>query len=241
MRAVFVPLARFLPSRLVSGRIIPWATLTLATFGAGWTLFQYADGVGAQRSQTTLAIHRQFLDTFPDGAQSITGKPQLRLLEDVFRLRCETYRTAIANGDMPQSSDLPQCEKVSISDRVVLDDIGADAPQSVRKKIREASGVTKVDDPAAARRMMTYLRSLQVCVERNLCHHEITTELFAGDIVAFLNVSCDLGMIDAEYDRQARLLAGFVRGLLPDETIPWNTDPDRIDLFRCDFLRAKTT
>ena len=240
MRWLLVRMARALPSRSVADRVLPWIMLLLAAFGAGWTLFQYTNGVDIQRANTTLSIHRQFLDTFPDGAQSFTQVSDDERVREILKIRCERYEKAVADGILPDQPPLPDCATVSEDDFELLGQISPHVPQSIRDDIRTEMNLIKVGSFGDARRMMTFFRSLQVCVERNQCNIEITSELFAGDIVAFLNASCSVALVDREFDRQGRILAGFARGLLPDGVIPWNTDPSRIDLFSCDYLRKST-
>lgn len=237
MRVVWLWLARRVPSRLVTNRLVPWITLVLGALGAGWTLFQYSDGVAIQRSNTTLAIHRQFLITFPDGAQNIAGSSAEALIDEILRVRCETYSSAMANGALKVDERLPLCKMVEQADMPLLDEIEQNAPEALREQIRLALESALLTRAGPARRMMTYFRSLQVCVEHRQCDAEITSELFVGDLVAFLNLTCELAKRDAEFFRQGRMLGGFARSLLPDGVIPWNTDPKRVDLLLCDHLR----
>lgn len=241
MRSVLVPLARWFPSRLVSDRILPWVTLGLATFGAAWTLYQYTSGVDIQRAETTLSIHRQFLDTFPDGALGFEDLTEEALFHRVLKIRCDLYAVAVVDGRLPDTLTLPVCDDVSMSDIAALDAFGDLAPQPLREEIRAQVGNIEGIEPLQARRMVTFLRSLQVCVERRQCNQDITAELFSGDIVAFLNASCSLAVKDEEFTRQGLMLGQFARSLLPDDVIPWNTDPDRKNLFLCDYLRHETT
>lgn len=238
-RAVWPWLARRVPSRAVTNRLVPWITLFLGAAGAVWTLFQYSNSVGIQRSATTLTIHRQFLVTFPEGAQEITGLSAEAQTIETFRVRCNVYRVAMENGVLSPNEMLSDCMAVTLADRSLLDEIGAEAPEAVREQIRTALDTTVLTKTAPARRMMTYFRSLQVCVERHQCDPEITSELFAGDIVAFLNITCALAERDAEFMRQGKMLGRFARSLLADGTILWNTDPHRMDLFRCNHLRLR--
>lgn len=239
MRSVWVWLARRVPSRLVTNRLVPWITLFLGALGASWTLFQYSNSIGIQRSTTTLTIHRQFLVTFPEGAREITGLSAEAQTIETFRVRCHVYRAAMENGVLTADERLSDCKTITFADRSLLDEIGADAPEALREQIRAALDTAVLTNTAPARRMMTYFRSLQVCVERRRCDPEITSELFAGDIVAFLNLTCELAERDAEFVRQGKMLGRFARSLLPDGTIPWNIDPDRVDLFRCNHLRLR--
>lgn len=233
-----VPLARWFPTRRVSERILPWVTLMLATLGAVWTLFQYTNGVEIQRAETTLSIHRQFLDTFPDGAQGAGDMSEDALVGGVLMIRCEIYTLAVEDGLLPAEPALPDCGSVSMSDVSVLDAVGEDASDALRDQIREETAMIGGINPPQARRMMTFFRSLQVCVEKGQCARDITTELFVGDIVAFLNATCRLANNDTEFTRQGLMLGAFARELLPDGAIPWNTDPNRKDLYLCPYLRA---
>lgn len=239
MRRLIIPIARGLPSRVVSDRVMPWIMLLLGVFGAGWTLYQYTNGVDIQRANTTLSIHRQFLDTFPDGAQSFTQVSDDDRVNEILQIRCAHYEQAVLDGLLPDTPHLPDCTTVTAADFELLGQLSPLVPQPVRDDIRKEMNRIKVGSFADARRMMTFFRSLQVCVERHQCNFEITTELFAGDVVAFLNASCSVAEVDREFERQGRILAGFARGLLPDGVIPWNTDPSRIDLFSCDHLRLQ--
>lgn len=240
MRAIVIPMARWFPPRRIADRILPWITLLLATFGVGWTLFQYSSGVNVQRAETTLSIHRQFLETFPAGAQGFTLIPDEDVAVLIFEIRCAHYAEAVDRGVMPDIPALPDCNTITLSDQALLDELGASSPSSVRDAVRKDTQEIRVHDAPAARRMMTFLRSLQVCVQSNQCAEDITTELFAGDIVAFLDASCNLANTDPEFERQGRMLGQFARGLLPDGVIPWNTDPNRKDLLMCEHLRLET-
>lgn len=218
---------------------MPWIMLLLGVFGAGWTLYQYTNGVDIQRANTTLSIHRQFLDTFPDGAQGFTQVSDEDRVTEILKIRCAHYEQAVSDGLLPDTPNLPDCTTVTAVHFELLGQLSPLVPQSVRDDIRKEMNRIKVGSFADARRMMTFSRSLQVCVERHQCNFEITAELFAGDVVAFLNASCSVANVDREFERQGRILAGFARSLLPDGVIPGNTDPSRIDLFSCDHLRLQ--
>jgi|GEM_PF-3864594 len=237
MRVLLINMARMLPSKVISDRILPWLTLTLATFGAVWTLFQYSDGVGIQRANTTLAIHRQFLDSFPEGAQTFTQISDDERVRRILKLRCEFYETAAAGKKFKLTMPLPNCSTISVEEMSVLDEIGKDISTSLRAELRGKMATLVPLDYGPARRMMTFFRSLQVCVEISQCNLEISGELFAGDIVAFLNATCPLALNDKEFARNGALLGTFTRTLLPLGVIPWNIDPSREDLFACNYLR----
>jgi len=237
MRWFWIWLARRVPSRLVTARLVPWFTLLLAMLGAGWTFFQYTDSVAIQRSNTTFAIHRQFLVTFPNGAQDITGLTQEELIEITLRIRCKTYEDTLPTDTFSQGEQPLDCQTVTLNDLTRLEDMGQAAPDSVREQIRDTLNSTLSASSASARRMMTYFRSLQVCAERHQCDRQITSELFAGDIVAFLNLTCELAKHDAEFARQGELLGTFMRTMISEENIPWNTDGRRKSLFTCEHLR----
>lgn len=238
MRALWIWLARRVPSHTVTTRLVPWITLAMGAFGATWTLLQYSNSIDIQRSNTTLAIHRQFVSVFPIGVQEITGHTSEDLTRKIFKIRCDVYASAIADGVLSADERMPACETIALADRVLLDEIGATAPDSIRRQIRVALEDVVLTNAATARRMMTYFRSLQVCAEGRQCDFEITSELFAGDFVAFLNATCDLADRDPEFARQGEMLGLFARSLLPQGTIPWTTDPNRRDLFRCKHLRS---
>lgn len=220
MRAIWVRLARWAPPILITNRLVPWITLLLAALGATWALFQYSDSVAIQRSNTTLTIHRQFVSVFPNGAQEITGQSEEALVVQIFKVRCDIYRAAMADGVLPPDERLHPCETITLADQPLLDEIAENAPQALRDQVLMALETVVLTNAVPARRMMTYFRSLQVCVEGHQCDLAITSELFASDIVAFLNLTCDLAERDAEFARQGDMLGRFARSLLSEETIP---------------------
>ena len=87
--------------------------------------------------------------------------------------------------------------------------------------------------------MATFFRSLQVCVDRNLCDRGILIEIFQRDIIGFLNLTCNYGLKRDGFRAESQLLAQFLGKSAALETAYWNTDFQREDMFACTYLRQK--
>lgn len=120
---------------------------------------------------------------------------------------------------------------------VLLDEVSAGGPDSIGEQINETFDETVPLNNSRARRMMTYFRSLQVCIEGNHCDRDIAAELFKGDIEAFLSLTCALAKRDPEFLRQGTKLADFVRTLLAHKSNVWNSETKPDSQLRCDYLR----
>lgn len=238
IRKLAVFIATRLPPKTVTGRIIPWTTLFLAVFGAAWTWFQYSQSLQIQRASTVLSIHRQFLQAFPKGSDQFTQRTQQDLILLSFEIQCQVFRdTAQGSDETTPEEILTRCDQLTIEDRDALNRISAQRPKNARETIRDRlTKATEVDGPGADR-MITFFRSLQVCVERNLCDRSIAIELFQRDIVGLLNTTCSYGLQRDGFRAESQLLAQFLGESAALDTAYWNTDPRREDMFFCSYLR----
>ncbi len=248
MRNFVLSLARQLPPKFVSDRLLPWVTLAFAMIAGGFGLYQYKANNDAQRVVQTLELYHAYVGELTD-KKSLndllnTYNDKLGPIIDV--TRCQFYLDLIAKGDL-QIEDQLDCGKtgyIEILNRSPLNNVQ-------RKTLRQKIGGAGLDafengmifDGASKGyvfKIMSYFTEVVVCVNQGACDEAATIDFFADDMVSFLNGFCSIFEQEAKTWNSESLDQRIVHFLIrndQDAKIDLSRDPDREKLFRCERHR----
>jgi hypothetical protein len=239
-RRLITRIAAAFPTKAASDRLLPYATLLLATLAAASALIQYGNNTAIARVTATMELHKQFLsDTFRQALKDFNSF-NLRIGDVATQARCEFIKEALAKKSLQGPPGLVlDCQAINDGTRADLDSIDVVGDQRARlrdfalSKVRALSlstdGIAQLD---------IFYRSVIICVERNNCSGDTASALFARDMVAFVNATCAFDPTAGPDRTTNDEIAHFLVRWKVNKNIYWNRDSGREKLFACSRQRA---
>lgn len=240
LRRLITRLAVAFPPKFISDRLLPWATLLLATVGGVWAIHEYRNDLSISRVTTIIDLHERYTEKLFLAKREFA----LAISPTLLRARCEFIRNALEDGKLTPESNMPlDCEDIDDGTLEVLKMYNLEGMLRAeqREYIFAEIGQTKLSGKQSNSlvQLSILFNSVIVCVDHGNCDPGTTVALFAREMVEFVNMAC---AFDAQASRGSKTETEKIARFLVDrdvhKNIYWSLDANREKLFACDHLRA---
>ena len=189
-------LARSLPSKVVTERIIPWLTLLFSVLAGAFGLYQYYSSIEAAKVTETIKLHRQFIGIKPGEKSIYEAQTSIIDLNDklgelIDQTRCHYIKELITNGKIIEKRkiDCANDDFRKITDEI---DLSKERRKMLRQRIekKQDSFALKDSEKTKIFRILGFYSSVTTCAQQGGCNKATVVDLFGTPMVAFINSYC---------------------------------------------------
>lgn len=234
MRGIVTDLARRLPRKAVAERLLVWVGALVSLAGFLWGVLEYHIDNDIDRTNTTMAFHKLYLDK----VRGIDLYPDAKVSEAEALALVQAERCRHLRGTFDLS--ITDCDNLTSANIKAMNALELDSAQrtDLRKALNAFRAGLRKPDRDRLDAAMAFFRSIVICVDNRTCNAETAIALFAADMTAFVNEICIHAETNAKVIRYTGYLADYLTGNAVQNDIYWGTDRGREDLFACDYLRT---
>lgn len=196
MRKHAAALAKFLPPKIVTERIIPWITLLLGVFAGAFTLYQFSSNISGNKVAETITLYRSFMGISSNTQSIYALQNEVTGLNDELRnsiatTKCEYYATVISSNQL-DSSDTLKCGANDWVEIIKTIPLTPDQKKVLKSQVEttlESLKPTK-EEAANLHRIIGFYLAVVTCVKEGGCDRGTAVNLFASHMIDFINAHC---------------------------------------------------